>query len=169
VPGVKERPLADWESIIREHGPSAFDSAWRILGHVADTEDAVQDALMDAFRLYQEQTITNWGGLLRHLAMRRALDRLRKRRRMKSLAQEPPSCCSSQPAEVAMAHELAERLRRVLAGLPKRPASVFSLRYFAGMSNAEIAETLEISTDAVGVALHTARVKLKNALGDGLT
>jgi DNA-directed RNA polymerase specialized sigma24 family protein len=31
----------------------AFDTAWRLLGHVTDTEDVVQDAMLDAFRLRQ--------------------------------------------------------------------------------------------------------------------
>ena len=64
--------MTDWELIVREHGRMAFDTAWRILGHNDDTEDAVQDALVDALRLHRQQPIANWGGLLRHLATRRA-------------------------------------------------------------------------------------------------
>jgi RNA polymerase sigma-70 factor (ECF subfamily) len=158
--------LADWESIVRKHGPTAFDAAWRILGHVADTEEAVQDALLDAFRLHQDQAITNWGGLLRHLASRRALDRLRKRKRMKPLTEDPPSSCDVQPANAAIEHELAEQLRATLAQLPNRQASVFSLRHFAGMTNTQIAGVLQISTNAVGVALHKARGKLEKVLED---
>ena len=70
-----------------------------------------------------------------------------------------------QPERAAIERELAERLRAAVAQLPDREASVFSLRYFGEMSNTEIAETLEISADAVGVALHKARAKLKEALG----
>ncbi|MHC4402067.1 MAG: RNA polymerase sigma factor [Planctomycetota bacterium] len=159
--------MADWESIVREHGPMAFDAAWRVLGHVADTEDAVQDALLGAFRLNQRGAVTNWGGLLRHLATRRAVDRLRKRKRVKPLTEAPPSPCGLQPAGAAIERELAERLRAALAGLAAREASVFSLRYFEEMSNTEIAATLQISTDAVGVALHKARAKLKKVLDVG--
>ena len=37
--------MTDWDRIVREHGPMVFGTAWRILGHVADTEDvqAVND------------------------------------------------------------------------------------------------------------------------------
>ena len=66
----------------------AFDTAWRLLGHAADTEDVVQEALLDAFQLHGRQRVDNWGGLLRHLAARRAIDRLRKRRRMRPLPSE---------------------------------------------------------------------------------
>ncbi len=156
--------MTNWESIVREHGPMAFDTAWRILGNAADTEDAVQEALLGAFRLHQQQAVTNWGGLLRHLATRRALDRLRKRKPIVPLTDESLSPCGSQPEHAAAARELAERLRAALAKLSRREANVFSMRYFGEMSNTEIAETLRISADAVGVALHKARARLKKVL-----
>ncbi|MHC4748062.1 MAG: RNA polymerase sigma factor [Planctomycetota bacterium] len=156
--------MTNWESIVREHGPMAFDTAWRILGNAADTEDAVQEALLGAFRLHQQQAVANWGGLLRHLTTRRALDRLRKRKSIVLLTAESLSPCGSQPEQAAVARELADRLRAALAKLPRREANVFSMRYFGEMSNTEIAETLRISGDAVGVALHKARTKLKKSL-----
>lgn len=162
--------LADWESIVRTHGPMAFDTAWRLLGHAADTEDAVQEALLDAFQMHGRQSVGNWGGLLRHLATRRAIDKLRKRRTVDRpppapLTFEPASPESEQPESVALQRELADRLRRAVAELPDREASVFSLHYFGKMANSHIAETLGISADAVGVALHKARKKLKELLG----
>lgn len=156
--------MTNWDSIVREHGPMAFDTAWRILGNVADTEDAVQEALLGAFRLHHQQAVTNWGGLLRHLSTRRALDRLRKRKLIVPLTDESLSSCGLQPEHAAAVRELAGRLRAALAKLPRREANVFSMRYFGEMSNTEIAEILRISGDAVGVALHKARIKLKKAL-----
>jgi hypothetical protein len=39
--------LADWESIVCMHGPMACDTAWRLLGHVADkVEIEVNDKKM---------------------------------------------------------------------------------------------------------------------------
>jgi RNA polymerase sigma-70 factor, ECF subfamily len=159
-----------WESIVRTHGAMAFDTAWRLLGDAGDTEDAVQEALLEAFRLHGRQPIRNWGGLLRHLATRRAIDRLRQRRKVSPLPLEalpfqPASPQSEQPESIAVQRELAERLRLAIAKLPDREASVFSLHYLGEMTNCEIAETLGISTDAVGVALHKARNRLKQLLG----
>jgi RNA polymerase sigma-70 factor (ECF subfamily) len=161
---------ADWESIVRRHGPMAFDTAWRLLGHVADTEDVVQEALLDAFQLHRQQAVANWGGLLRRLATRRSIDRLRKRHKVGSpagdhFAVEAAGPESEQPESVARGRELADRLRGAIAGLSDREAGVFSLHYFGEMTNGEIAESLRISTDAVGVALHKARQKLKRLIG----
>ncbi len=72
--------MIDWQMIVREHGPPAYETAWRILGNAADTDDAVQEAMLDAVQLARKRTIDNWGGMLRRLAACRALDLLRKRR-----------------------------------------------------------------------------------------
>jgi RNA polymerase sigma-70 factor (ECF subfamily) len=162
--------VVDWESIIRTNGAMAFDTAWRLLGHAADTEDAVQEALLEAFQLYGRQPIRNWGGLLRQLAMRRAIDRLRQRCAvlplpLEALTFDPVSPESEQPESIAVERELADRLRLAIAKLPDREANVFSLHYLGEMANSQIAETLGISADAVAVALHRARNRLKQLLG----
>ena len=158
----------DWESIVRTHAPLAFDAAWRLLGHAADTEDVVQEALLDAFRLHLRQPVDNWAALIRHLATRRAIDSLRNRRTA-SLPPldtfDVPAPASEQPESFAAERELADRLRWAIAELSDREASVFSLRYFGELANGEIALTLGISTDAVGVALHKATKRLKELLG----
>ena len=161
--------MTDWEGIVRTHGPMAFDTAWRLLGNVADAEEVVQDSLLDAFRLHSKRGVANWGGLLRHLATLRAIDRLRTRRIVQPLACEPASAETDQPVAAAMERELADGLRRAIAELPDREANVFSLRYFGEMTNGEIAASLGISAESVGVSLHRARTKLKETLGvDGM-
>ena len=156
--------MESWSSIVRTHGPMAFDTAWRLLGHAADAEDVVQESLLEAFQLHGRQTVNNWGGLLRQLATRRAIDRLRKRRPTETLSQELTIPQSDQPEPAVIERELASRLRLAIAELPDREASVFSLRYFGELNNSAIAQVLGISTDAVGVALHKARAKLKRLL-----
>jgi RNA polymerase sigma-70 factor (ECF subfamily) len=156
--------LTDWTAIVRVHGPSAFATAWRILGNVSDTEDAVQEAFLDALRLGRRQTVENWGALLRHLASRRALDLLRKRRVAVPITTEPASPVSSHPDQVALAVERAAQLRQALTQLPDRQAEVFALRYFGDLSNQAIAETLNITAGAVAIALHKARARLQTLL-----
>jgi RNA polymerase sigma-70 factor (ECF subfamily) len=144
----------------------AFDTAWRLLGHVADAEDAFQDAMLDAVQLHSRQAIDNWGGLLRRLVTRRAIDRLRTRRRTRRSTVIEPEVAITVPPDAAMLErELANRLRAAIADLPDREATVFSLRHFAELTNPQIAQALDITSDAVAVALHKARAKLKQSLG----
>lgn len=160
----QNRSSPDWESIVRSHGPMAFDTAWRLLGDAADAEDVVQDALLDAFRLHSTSTIENWGGLLRHLVSCRAIDRLRARKSAVSIIDDSIAGDSIRPEAAAIDRELAAQLRTAITRLTDREAQLLSLRYFAEMANVEIAGALGISPDAVGVALHKARKKLKEIL-----
>lgn len=155
-----DRRLTDWASIVREHGPMAFQTAWRILGHLQDTEDAVQEALLEAFRAHRRGGVQNWGGLVRTAAACRALDRLRQRRPAAAMPENVPLPASEGPDRLAQANELAQWLRSAVAALPARQAEVFSLRYFGELSNPEIAAALGISSEAVAVALHKARASL---------
>ena len=72
--------VTDWERIVRDHGPLVYGTAWRILGHAADTEDVVQEVFIEANRIRLTRTVRQWPGLLRRLAACRALDRLRQRK-----------------------------------------------------------------------------------------
>src|SRR5262245_41093253 len=72
--------VAHWDTIVSEHGPAMFRAAFRILANAADAEDVVQDAFVEALGLWRRGEVTAWTGLLRHLAMCRAIDRLRLRK-----------------------------------------------------------------------------------------
>ena len=153
-------PLTDWETVVREFALLAFQTAWRILGHRQDTEDAVQEALLEAFRAHQRGEVRNWGGLVQTAATCRALDRLRRRRKVEVLPADLPGQVNDGPDQIAQARELAQWLRNAVAGLPARQAEVFSLRYFGELSNAEIATELKITSEAAAMALHKARASL---------
>jgi RNA polymerase sigma-70 factor (ECF subfamily) len=162
--------LTDWDRIVRDDGPTVFGAVWRILGHAADTQDVVQDVFLEAYRLRAAGLVRHWNGLLRRLAACRALDRLRQRRR-KAHSLNGLVLVSREhgPVEVAVANELAERVRQAIAQLPEREAEVFCLRYLEEMSYEQIAETLHVSGGAVAAALHKARAKLEKLLAEDKT
>ena len=156
--------MTDLDRIVRDYGPMVFGTAWRILGHAADTEDVVQDVFLQVHQLQRTRPVRHWGGLLRRLAACRALDRLRQR---KPTAPLDGLCLADGAAgpEASLLHrELSERLRQALAQLPGREAEVFCLRYFDDLPNQRIADILNLQPGAVGVALHKARAKLEALL-----
>jgi len=158
--------MANWDQIVRDHGPAIFRLARRILGPGPDAEDVVQEVFLEVFQFRQKQEVGNWHGLLRRVATHRAIDRLRRRRGNEPLEGLEISDAADAPLETAVAGELAERLRRAITRLPDGQAAVFSLRYFDGRSYDEIAETLGMEPSAVGTALHKARGKLRSLLED---
>jgi RNA polymerase sigma-70 factor (ECF subfamily) len=139
-----------------------FGTAWRILGHAADTEDVVQEVFLSAHRM--QDRVRHWPALLRKLATCRALDRLRQRKPSASLEGLALPSFDSEPEQAAMERELADRLREAIAQLPPREGEVFCLRYFDEQSYQEIAQTLDINPAAVAQALHKARHKLETLL-----
>jgi RNA polymerase sigma-70 factor (ECF subfamily) len=155
--------------MVREHGPMVFGTAWRILGHAADTEDVVQDVFLEAYRLRAAEPVRCWPALLRRLAACRALDRLRQRRSVVSLNGLSVASPNGDPAAAAIGKELSERLRQAVAELPEREATVFCLRYFEDQPNQRIAEILSLHPGTVGVALHRARAKLEALLTEAPT
>lgn len=157
--------MTDWPSIVREHGPMTFETAWRLVGNAVDAEDVVQEVFLEAYQRHAREPIDNWGGFLRRLATRRAIDRLRRRRPAESLVPEQIAASGAAPESHLLELELAERLRRAVAELPEREATVFSLHYFGELDHASIARELDVTVGAVGVALHKARAKLKINLG----
>lgn len=156
--------LTDWDRIVREHGPVVFATAWRILGHAADTEDVMQEVFLQAHQMQLSQEVRCWEALLRRLASCRALDRLRQRRHLVPLEGLSIPTTVDDPEALAIERELSGRLRLAIAQLPRREATVFCLRYFDDLSYEQIADTLQISPGAVATALHKARSRLESLL-----
>lgn len=156
--------MTDWDRIVRDYAPLVFATAWRILGHAADTEDVVQEVFLQVHQLQRTHAVRHWPALLRRLAACRALDRLRQRKNTVSLNGLALASDDEGPEATAVEHELAERLRAAVAQLPEREAAVFCMRYFDDLSYQDIAGMLHIRVGAVASALHKARLKLETLL-----
>jgi RNA polymerase sigma-70 factor (ECF subfamily) len=97
-------------------------------------------------------------GIARHAA----LDELRRRGRQAALAADPVD-----PESVAAPTGGVSERRIVLAdalqGLEPRERELVALKFFAGLSNTEIARVLEISESNAGTRLHRVLDKLREA------
>jgi RNA polymerase sigma-70 factor (ECF subfamily) len=158
--------MVSWDQIIDDHGPMMVRLAHRILGAGAgsEDEDIVQEVFLEALQLRQTEKIRSWRGVLYMMVIRRALDRLRRRRPTESLDHVEVPGVGGTPFENAVARELSERLRKAVAELSDEQATVFSLRYFEDLSHEEIAESLRMAPDAVRAALYRARARLQTLL-----
>jgi RNA polymerase sigma-70 factor, ECF subfamily len=160
----------DWPGIVREYGPVVWRTAYRLLGRDADAADCFQDAFVSAMHVAGREAVRDWPGLLQRLATARALDVLRRRMRDAGRHDAAPPAWDAlpsgvgDPVEHAEAAELGERLKAALTELPPQQGEVFCLRCLNALSYDEIAAQLEMSIDAVGVALHRARGRLRELL-----
>lgn len=162
--------MIDWEEILTRDGPAAWRTAWRVLRDRADTDECFQEACVSALEFSKAHTVTHWRALLQRLAAARAIDRLRQRVRRRDqesrLPHDHPPVPTPSPLARAQNAELAARLRSAVALLPPNQAEVFWLFHREGWSYPEIAESMEVSTDLVGVWLGRARQRLRELLAD---
>jgi RNA polymerase sigma-70 factor (ECF subfamily) len=163
--------------------PSFYRCAYRLLGNAADAEDAVQEALLAAYKRINQfrgqSQISTW---LTTIVRNCALMQLRKRPRQihfslderlgeeqphslwEELADERPS-----PEQEFRASELTARLRKCTALLSPTLRRTFQLRVVDGLSIFETARILGVPIGTVKAQLARARAKVARHMRPVLT
>lgn len=147
--------------------PTARRVARGILGSAEDADDAVQDALLSAWRAIDRydpsRPFRPW--LLR-IVVNAATDALRRRtaRRAVALAPDLPAGSPS-PERQAGRALLGDRLRAALATLPERQRTAVVLFDVEGWSHAEIADLLGVAEGTARSDVFRARRALRPELG----
>ena len=154
--------------------PSFYRCAFRLLGNAADAEDAVQEALLAAYKhinQFREQSqLSTW---LTAIVRNCALMQLRKRPRQihfpldELIGEEQPRFLRGGladkrpgPEEEFRNSELAARLRKCTALLSPTLRKTFQLRVVDGLSIFETARILGVPHGTVKAQLARARAKL---------
>jgi RNA polymerase sigma factor (sigma-70 family) len=162
VPAGRHR--GDVEGLLREAAPRVLAAVVRRFGDFADSEDAVQEAMIDAARQWPAQgTPENPAGWLIAVASRRMTDRIRadsaRRAREERLAVEPRSGPAAE-ADDTLA------LIFMCCGPELTPASAIALtlRAVGGLSTAQIAAAFLVPEKTMGRRI--ARAKQTVAAAD---
>ena len=151
--------------IIRRHSRALFAIAYGILQNREEAEDAVQDALVKAWksrwRVRNPEKFPAW---LCMIARHRARDVFRKRRTV-PISDEMTEPIESEATDTTA---LDRQLRFALAALPELHRSALTLRYFEEMDYRTIENTLGLSNGSLrgilGRALASMRKELRPAL-----
>jgi RNA polymerase sigma-70 factor, ECF subfamily len=155
--------------------------AVRLLGNIADAEDAVQDAFLSAFthldQFRGQAKMTTW---LTAIVINAARMKLRRRspqaqmsldethgERRVLLAEMLPDH-QPNPEEVCGMRELAEKLADATTQLSPRLHTTFQLRDVDGLSISETAHLLRVPSGTVKARLARARVTLKEIMSKSL-
>lgn len=164
-PDTREQagPVAD---LFRLHRPELLRLAVLLLGDRALAEDVVQDAFVALHRRWPALADpAAAAGYLRVSVVNGARSAHRHRAVVRRhLRVGEPEALPAADATVL----LAEEHRMVLAAvrrLPRRQREVLVLRYWAGLSEAEIADTLAVSRGTVKTSASRALAKLEELLG----
>jgi len=165
-----------FDELVRRYQDKVYRLSYKILRHEDDAAEALQDALLSAYRglknFKAESTFSTW---LYRVATNAALMKYRKRRdghvsleRSQSDNEDAEPLAlpdwSAQPLDELLDTETREVMQEGIDRLPEELRVVFVLRDVEGLSNGEVSEVLDLSIPAVKSRLHRARLQLRNRL-----
>jgi RNA polymerase sigma-70 factor (ECF subfamily) len=173
--------LTDFEGVISSYSPVLFRVALRRLRNVEDAEDAVQDALLSAYKhigqfegrarlsTWLTSIVTNTAGMKLRQHLRRetvSLDQNQERDGAK-LANELRDVRPN-PEAICAQTEMDETLHQALAHLPPKLRDAIQMRDLDGFSTRETANALRISTNALKSRLTRGRANLSLLLNEAI-
>jgi RNA polymerase sigma-70 factor (ECF subfamily) len=164
--------------VITANNQRLFRTAWSILKHRAEAEEAVQAAYMSAFAkigsFEARSSLSTW---LTRIVVTEALGRRRAEdRRRRHLEQEGVAVLDAyrenlmrgseaESPEAAIARDQVRKLlEQAVAQLPDPFRTVFVLREIEGLSSEETAEILHVPVATVKTRLHRGRRRLHEML-----
>lgn len=176
---MRQGDPAAFETLVRAHGPRLLAAARHILVNEEDAREAVHEAFISAYKARAQfngqSRLSTW---LHRIAVNSALMKLRsrKRRREEPIEDLLPRFLPTghhvqaftawqEPADQTLARkETAAAVRAAIDRLPDAYRTVLLLRDIEGLTNQEAAEILEVSTNAVKIRLHRARMALRTLI-----
>jgi len=167
-----------FHDLIRPYERRVYLTVFALLGSETEAEDAVQEAMIKAFRnlgsFRSESRFSTW---LISIALNEARSRLRKSKRMpiESLDEQEnshegdftPAMLTDWreiPSEALERSELRATLQSAVEELPPIYREVFTLRDLEELNVEETAKVLGVTANVVKVRLHRARMLLQKRL-----
>ncbi len=163
---------AAFDALYREHYRRVHGLCRRMLGGATDAEDATQEVFMRGYRSFGRYGSQDpFGPWINTIATNYCIDVLRGNRRVRDLfSEETEPAEAESPLENGAAPLIrsqdAESVNRAVEALPEQYRLPIVLAYYSDASYDEIAETLGITRNHVGVLLLRGRKKLRAHLAD---
>jgi RNA polymerase sigma-70 factor (ECF subfamily) len=175
---IPDQSTRDLQDVISRYLPAFHRYAYRCLGNAADAEDAVQDALLAAYkhlgRFEGRSKMATW---VTAIVNNSARMRLRKRSRRVELsidervADEQELCLADlladtrpNPEDECRHSELQEHLMQSVEQLSPSLREAFTLRAMQGLPTSEIARYLGVSEGTVKSQISRARANLRRLM-----
>ncbi len=165
APPSTTTPIA-FEALYRSSADEVYAYVLSLLRDRPAAEDVTAQAFERAYRRQKRYdarkgTPRQW---LFGIARNAALDELRRRGRTASLLVDPQDPAAVEPfADEAVDADRRATVQAALAAMDARDRELISLKFHAGLSNAEIAGVLGVSATNAGTRVHRAVAKLRKA------
>lgn len=157
---------AAYRVLVERHADRAFGLALRLLRNRADAEDVAQDALLKIWlnRAKWRPGTARLSTWLYRVVVNACID-LRRRPVQETLddCEEPADDSDDALARLHKA-EVVLRLEQAVGRLPEHQRTALILSYYEDIGNAEIAQVMDTTVQAVESLLKRARTKLREVL-----
>lgn len=155
--GVRSGDERAFETLFVRHYAGVFGVVIRIVGTHEEAEEVTQDTFLKLYhRPLADDDETNVRGWLYRVATNAAFNAVRSRRRrlgwLRRLAGRADRHADDDPLDHVARRDEADIVREHLARLPERQRAALVLRS-SGMSYAEVAGAIGVSTNSVGTIL----------------
>lgn len=166
-----------FRAIIKTHNQRLYRIARGVVRNDAEAEDVVQEAYMRAFAnlgaFRGEASLSTW---LSRIVINEALGRLRKRKRVVAMPENPEAeiirfplsdwNTGDDPERTMAQRQILVLVERATDSLPDVYRTVFVARVIEGLSIEETADLLGVRPETVKTRLHRARTLVRKALDD---
>ncbi|MBO9640751.1 MAG: RNA polymerase sigma factor [Siphonobacter aquaeclarae] len=151
--------------LYRLYSKSMFNVCMRILNHIGEAEDVLQEAFLDAFqKIHDFRQTSTFGAWLKQIVVNRAINQLRQRRlEWADVGEEAENVGEEDSPADESDWEIA-RVREAIQRLPDGFRTVLTLYLLEGYDHEEIAEILSISESTSRTQYMRAKRKLLELL-----
>lgn len=176
IAAAQSGDLEAFNELVRRYQDRLYTVAYRIMGDHDSAADAMQEALIAAFRGIRKFRGGSFRAWLTRIVTNACYDELRRRRRRPQSSlealfvvdQSPEAELTLPPVEgpefYAERQELADLLHRAIQCLPEDQRAVLVLSDIEGYSYEEIAEILRVPVGTVKSRLSRARMRVRDFL-----
>lgn len=162
---AQEGDSAAFEVLARRHQAALYRVAVRVLGDPVEAEDALQEALIDAWRRLDrfrvDASFITW---MYRIVTNRCIDILRRRRPIPVEQVDDRRPAPDNPERAVEVDAGLVELGKALRGLSDEQRVCWVLRELEGLSYADIAQITGTSQDAVRGRIHRARTRLAEVM-----
>jgi RNA polymerase sigma-70 factor (ECF subfamily) len=166
---VKKAAAGDrlaFRELVLEHSHAMFRLAWRLTCDESLAEDVVQEAFIKAWRklgdFRQQSSFRTW---LHRITVNTAMDHLRKQSRHEQMETREPDWAMLQDGAVTPRHDVQIDVQActqaAMLNLSDTERTALTLRHFEGHSINEIAQILDLTTNACKQTIFRAVKKMR--------
>ena len=158
-----------FRDLVLEHSHAMFRLAWRLTGDQNAADDIVQEAFIKAWQkignFRMESSFRSW---INRITVNTAMDYLRKQSRNAARTTTEPewerTTAGSETPKHDVQIDIQQQTHAAMMQLSERERAALMLRHFEGHSIKEIAQILDITTDACKQTIFRAVKKMRAEL-----